>query len=201
MRSSYYHKELSYYYILSLTNVSMQTTEDQNKWEIDKAHSNLEFSVRHMMISNVKGRFKNFGGDFRLNLNKIENSAVKLEIEASSIFTNEEDRDKHLKSKDFLHVEQYPLVLFESTKVGKAGNRIDVEGKLTIRDVTKNVAISGELQGPITDPYGKKRVGFDGETTIARKDFGLTWNMILEGGGLMVGDNVKIDIHMELAAP
>ncbi len=201
MRSSYYHKELSYYYILSLTNVSMQTTEDQNKWEIDKAHSNLEFSVRHMMISNVKGRFKNFGGDFRLNLNKIENSAVKLEIEASSIFTNEEDRDKHLKSKDFLHVEQYPLVLFESTKVGKAGNRIDVEGKLTIRDVTKNVAISGELQGPITDPYGKKRVGFDGETTIARKDFGLTWNMILEGGGLMVGDNVKIDIHMELTAP
>jgi Uncharacterized conserved protein len=179
----------------------MQTTEDQNKWEIDKAHSNLEFSVRHMMISNVKGRFKNFGGDFRLNLNKIENSAVKLEIEASSIFTNEEDRDKHLKSKDFLHVEQYPLVLFESTKVGKAGNRIDVEGKLTIRDVTKNVAISGELQGPITDPYGKKRVGFDGETTIARKDFGLTWNMILEGGGLMVGDNVKIDIHMELTAP
>ena len=105
MRSSYYHKELSYYYILSLTNVSMQTTEDQNKWEIDKAHSNLEFSVRHMMISNVKGRFKNFGGDIRLNLDKIENSAVKLEIEASSIFTNEEDRDKHLKSKDFLHVE------------------------------------------------------------------------------------------------
>ena len=179
----------------------MQTTEDQNKWEIDKAHSNLEFSVRHMMISNVKGRFKNFGGDFRLNLDKIENSAVKLEIEASSIFTNEEDRDKHLKSKDFLHVEQYPLVLFESTKVGKTGNRVDVEGKLTIRDVTKNVAISGELQGPITDPYGKKRVGFDGETAIARKDFGLTWNMILEGGGLMVGDNVKIDIHMELTAP
>ena len=179
----------------------MQTTEGQNKWEIDKAHSNLEFSVRHMMISNVKGRFKNFGGDIKLNLDKIENSAVKLEIEASSIFTNEEDRDKHLKSKDFLQVEQYPLVLFESTKVGKTGNRVDVEGKLTIRDVTKNVAISGELQGPITDPYGKKRVGFDGETAIARKDFGLTWNMILEGGGLMVGDNVKIDIHMELTAP
>ncbi len=179
----------------------MQTADNQNKWDIDKAHSNLEFSVRHMMISNVRGRFRTFDGEVRLDLNDVENSTVKLEIDAHSIFTNEEDRDKHLRSLDFLHVEKYPLVRFESTRVEKGGNRVNVEGKLTIRDVTKDVSVSGELQGPITDPYGKKRVGFDGTTTLARKDFGLTWNMLLEGGGLLVGESVKIDIHMELTAP
>jgi polyisoprenoid-binding protein YceI len=178
----------------------METTENSNRWSIDHAHSNLEFSVRHMMISNVRGRFRSFDGDINLNLENIGVSSVNLKIDASSIFTNEDDRDKHLKSQDFLHVEKYPQVLFESTRVGKVGNRIDLEGKLTIKDVTKDVSISGELQGPITDPYGKKRVGFDGATTIARKDFGLTWNMLLEGGGVLVGDGVKIDIHMELTA-
>ncbi len=178
----------------------MQISENKNKWSIDKAHSNLEFSVRHMMISNVRGRFKSFDGDVRLDLNNIGNSAVKLSIEAGSIFTNEDDRDNHLKSPDFLHIEKHPLIRFESTGVKKSGDKLDLEGKLTIRDVTRDVSISGELQGPISDPYGKRRIGFDGGTSIGRKDFGLTWNMILEGGGLMVGDNVKIDIHMELTA-
>lgn len=178
----------------------MQTTENSNRWSIDKAHSNLEFSVRHMMISSVRGRFRSFDGDVKLDLEDTGNSSVKLVIDAGSIFTNEEDRDKHLKSPDFLHVEKHPSIEFESTKVRKIGNQVALEGNLRIRDVTKEVSISGELQGPISDPYGKKRIGFDGETTVARKDFGLTWNMLLEGGGLMVGDNVKIDIHMELTA-
>jgi len=178
----------------------MQVSENKNKWSIDKAHSNLEFSVRHMMISNVRGRFRTFDGDVMFDFDNIGNSAVKLEIQAGSIFTNEEDRDKHLKSPDFLHVDKYPVIRFESTEVRKVGNQVDLEGKLTIRDVTRDVSISGELQGPITDPSGKKRIGFDGGATLARKDFGLTWNMVLEGGGLLVGDSVKIDIHMELTA-
>ncbi len=178
----------------------METQQNGDKWIIDKAHSNLEFSVRHMMISNVRGRFRSFDGDIGLKLDNLDSARVKLNIDASSIFTNEEDRDNHLRSPDFLHVEKYPSVTFESTKIRKVGNQIDLDGKLTIRDVTKDVSISGELQGPITDPYGKKRIGFDGAASIVRKDFGLVWNMLLEGGGLMVGDNVKVDIHMEFTA-
>lgn len=179
----------------------MQTAEVQNRWMIDKAHSDLEFTVRHMMISNVRGRFRSFDGDVRLDFSNMTNSSVKLDIEAASIFTNEEDRDKHLKSPDFLTVDKYPLVKFVSDRIRKNGNKVEIDGKLTIRDVTRDVSISGELQGPITDPYGKKRVGFDGTATIARKDFGLTWNMVLEGGGILVGDTVKIDVHMELTNP
>ena len=179
----------------------MEATENSNKWSIDKSHSNLEFSVRHMMISNVRGRFKSFSGDVSLDLDNLADSNVKLDIDAGSIFTNEEDRDKHLKSPDFLHIEKFPRVKFESAKISKVGNQLDIEGKLTIKDVTKDVSISGELQGPIKDLYGKKRIGFDGGTTIVRKDYGLTWNMMLEGGGILVGDNVKIDIHMELTSP
>ncbi|MDA8055466.1 MAG: YceI family protein [Thermoplasmatales archaeon] len=178
----------------------MQPSENGNKWTIDKAHSNLEFVVRHMMISNVRGRFRSFGGDVRLDLNDIGKSIVKLDIDSGSIFTNEDDRDKHLKSQDFLHVEKYPLIKFESTEVEKSGDKVNIKGKLIIRDVSRDVSVSGELQGPISDPYGKKRIGFDGGATIARKDFGLTWNMVLEGGGILVGDSVKIEIHMELTA-
>lgn len=179
----------------------MQAIESMNKWTVDRAHSNLEFSVRHMMISNVRGRFRSFDGDVKLDLDDIGNSEIRLEIDAASIFTNEEDRDRHLKSPDFLHVEKHPSITFESAKVRRVGNQVSLDGKLTVRDITKPVSISGELQGPITDPFGRKRIGFDGSTTIARKEFGLTWNMLLEGGGLMVGDTVKIDIHMELTTP
>ncbi|MEM0135430.1 MAG: YceI family protein [Thermoplasmatales archaeon] len=178
----------------------MQKVEDSNKWSIDKAHSNLEFSVRHMMISNVRGRFLSFDGEVVFDPNNLKNSSARIKIESASIFTNENDRDNHLKSPDFLQVEKYPLIEFKSTSISKSGDKINIDGKLTIRDVTREISISGELQGPILDPYGKNRIGFDGTTSIARKDFGLTWNMILEGGGLMVGDNVKIDVHMELTS-
>jgi len=175
----------------------MTTMETQKKWMIDKAHSNLEFSVRHMMISSVKGRFRKFDGDIVLDPENIENSKFLIEIDASSIYTNEEDRDKHLRSPDFLNVEKFPVVKFESTKVSKNGNNLETVGKLTIRDVTREVTVVGELQGPIIDPYKKKRIGYDGEATLNRKDFGLTWNMILEGGGVLVGDTAKISVHME----
>ena len=178
----------------------MQKNEIYKIWNIDKAHSNIEFTVRHMMISNVRGRFLSFDGDVKFDPDNLNDASIKMMIDSSSIFTNENDRDKHLKSPDFLNVEKYPLVEFVSTSVTRSGEKITVNGNLTIRDVTKQVAITGELEGPIVDPYGKNRIGFDGSAAIARKDFGLTWNMILEGGGLMVGDNVKIDIHMELTS-
>lgn len=178
----------------------MEKNEISHIWSIDKAHSNIEFVVRHMMISNVRGRFLSFDGDVNFDPDNADSSSIKMRIDSASIFTNENDRDKHLKSSDFLHIEKYPFVEFVSTSVTKSGEKITINGKLTIRDVTKEITITGELEGPIVDPYGKNRIGFDGTTSIARKDFGLTWNMILEGGGLMVGDNVKIDIHMELTS-
>lgn len=178
----------------------MEKNEISHVWDIDKAHSNIEFIVRHMMISNVRGRFLSFGGDVMFDPENLENSSIKVRMDSSSIFTNENDRDKHLKSQDFLQVEKYPFVDFVSKSITRSGEKITITGNLTIRGVTKQIVITGDLEGPIVDPYGKNRIGFDGSTTIARKDFGLTWNMILEGGGLMVGDNVKIDIHMELTS-
>ncbi len=176
----------------------MQKSTNVRKWNLDTAHSNLEFVVRHMMISSVRGRFRKFDGEFNLDLDDIGKSSVEVTVDAKSIFTNEDSRDDDLRSQKFLAVDSYPVLKFQSTRMQKTGNKLEVDGNLTIRGVTKKVRVTGELQGPITDPYGKKRVGFDGAATINRKDFGLTWNMVLEGGGLMVGDNVKIEIHMEL---
>jgi len=178
----------------------MTSVETQKRWIIDKAHSNLEFSVRHMMIANVKGRFTKFDGDIILDPENIENSKFKIEIDASSIYTNEEDRDKDLRSPNFLNVEKFPVVRFESTRVSKKGNNLETVGNLTIRDVTREIVVVGELQGPIIDPYKKKRIGYDGEATFNRKDFGLTWNMVLEGGGVLVGDTVKVNVHMEVTS-
>lgn len=176
----------------------MEASTNVRKWNLDTAHSNLEFVVRHMMISSVRGRFRKFDGEFNLDLDDIGKSSVEVTVDAKSIFTNEDSRDDDLRSQKFLAVESYPVLKFQSTRMQKTGNKLEVDGNLTIRGVTKEVRVTGELLGPITDPYGKKRVGFDGAATINRKDFGLTWNMVLEGGGLMVGDNVKIEIHMEL---
>lgn len=176
----------------------MQAIKSAQKWIIDKAHSNLEFSIKHMMISNVKGRFENFEGDVTLDLEDIHNSSVFISIDARAISTNEDDRDKHLKSPDFFNVVKYPSIEFESTEFMRNGDHVNIVGNLTIRDTTRNVQISGELQGPVIDTSGRKRLGYSGEFTIARKDFGLTWNKLLEGGGFVVGDIVNLDIHLEM---
>ncbi len=173
--------------------------EEQNlkNWTLDKAHSSIEFSVRHMMISSVKGGFKDFDAEIKLDPENLEKADVKFTVNAASLDTNQSDRDVHLKSPDFFDVAKFPFITFTTKSVVKNGDNLTVKGDLTIKGVSREIAVKGEIQGPIKDPYGKQRIGFDGESTVNRKEFGLNWNMILEGGGVLVGDTVKLSIHLE----
>lgn len=168
-------------------------------WKIDLAHSHIQFSVRHMMISTVRGEFKDFSGTIDFDRKNPENTQVHVEIDASSIDTRVEDRDNHLRSADFLYVEEYPTITYESTRV----ELIDDEnarliGNLTIRGESREVPVEVELQGIAKSPWGQTVAGFKGEATFNRKDWDLTWNQALETGGVLVGDKVKVDIEVEL---
>ena len=169
-------------------------------WKIDPAHSVAEFKVKHMMISNVKGQFAKISGVLNLNDADITQSRVEATIDTASINTRDEQRDTHLKSADFFHVEKHPTLAFKSTKITKTGKgELEVSGDLTIRGVTKNVVFT--VEGPTTpakDPWGNMRVGLSATTKINRKDFGLIWNAALETGGILVGDEVTITLDVEL---
>ena len=168
------------------------------QWVVDKAHSEIEFSVRHMMISTVKGQFKDFEIDLNGSPDEPEKVSVNARIMTASVYTRDETRDGHLRSADFFDAEKHPVMTFKSDKVKALDkNHFEVSGSLTIRDVTKPVTLSAEIEGRIKDPYGKDRIGLSVTGSINRKDFGLQWNMILEGGGLMVGDKVNMAFHLE----
>jgi polyisoprenoid-binding protein YceI len=168
-------------------------------WKIDLAHTNVEFSVRHMMISNVKGQFEKTNGKVTVDDDKPDNAKIDATIDASSINTRVAQRDGHLKSPEFLDVAKYPTMTFKSTRIERAGeNKWKVTGDLTIHGVTKPVVL--DVEGPtppIKDPMGNTRAGASATTTIKRSDFGLTWNKALEAGGVMVGDEVAISIDVE----
>ncbi|WP_413580516.1 YceI family protein [Bdellovibrio sp. HCB288] len=168
------------------------------KFTIDPAHTTITFKVQHMMISKVKGRFDKFEGsfDFDEKSQKLDNVVVK--IQANSIDTNQSDRDKHLKSPDFLDVAKFPTIEFKSTKTEYESAKPEkVQAKLTIHGVTKDVTVDVDYNGAVTDPQGKRRVGFELETKLSRKDFGLVWNKAMETGGVLVGDEVEVDIQGE----
>jgi polyisoprenoid-binding protein YceI len=168
-------------------------------WQIDSAHSQIEFSVRHMMLSNVRGRFERFTGKVDFDEQDPTRSSVAVQIEAASIYTKEEKRDGHLKSPDFLEVERYPYISFQSKRVEKRdASHGRIVGDLTIRDVTKEVVLDVEYAGQAKSPWGTVSAGFSAETKINRKDWGLTWNAALETGGVLVGDEIKISIEIEL---
>jgi polyisoprenoid-binding protein YceI len=168
-------------------------------WQIDPAHTNVEFSVRHMMISNVKGQFQKTSGTITVNGNDPTSAKIDATIDATSINTRVDKRDAHLKSPAFLDVDKYPTIAFKSTKVEAAGpGKWKMTGDLTLHGVTKPVVLEVEGTGtPITDPMGNTRAGASATTKISRKDFGLTWNQPLETGGVMVGDEVAISIDVE----
>jgi polyisoprenoid-binding protein YceI len=168
-------------------------------WKIDPAHSQVAFTVRHMMISNVTGRFENFTGTVDFNEAEPAKSAVDVQIEAASINTREDQRDTHLKSPDFLNVEQYPYITFKSSRV----EPLDAEhgriyGDLTIRDVTHAAVLDVEYSGQARSPWGTTSAGFTATTKINRKDWGLVWNVALETGGVLVGEEIKISIDLEI---
>ena len=168
-------------------------------WVIDASHSQVTFTVRHMMIANVRGRFENFSGSVDFNEQDPARSSVEVQIEAASINTRDEKRDGHLKSADFLEVEKHPYLTFKSKRVQKTGDSSGrITGDLTIRGVTREVVLDVDYNGQAKSPWGTTSAGFTASTKINRKDWGLNWNVALETGGLLVGDEVKIDIELEI---
>jgi polyisoprenoid-binding protein YceI len=167
-------------------------------WKIDPAHSNVEFTVRHMMISNVKGQFQKTSGTITTNGSDPASAKIDATIDATSIDTRVEKRDAHLKSPEFLDVDKYPTITFKSTKVEAVGpNKWKVTGDLTLHGVTKPVVLDVDGSGPPIQVMGNTRAGASATTKINRSDFGLTWNKALESGGVMVGDEVAISIDVE----
>jgi len=167
-------------------------------WTIDPTHSIAEFAVKHLVITTVKGRFRDLEGTIEIDEAQPENSSVEAKIAVASVDTNVEDRDKHLRSDDFFNAEQFPYLTFRSTRIERLGEeRFKLIGELTIRDVTKEVDLDGEYEGQIADPWGNQRAAFTATTQISRKEFGIRWNQALETGGAVVGDNVKITLHLE----
>jgi len=169
-------------------------------YKIDPAHSSAQFSVRHMMISNVRGGFGSVQGTVAYDSQNVAASKIEVEIDASTISTLENARDAHLKSPDFLHVEKYPTITFKSKAVTPNGDgELRVKGDLTMHGVTKEVIL--EVEGPSPeekDPYGNARIGASAAAKIKRSDFGLTWNAALETGGILVGDDLKINLEVSL---
>jgi len=168
-------------------------------WTIDPAHSTAQFTVRHLAISNVSGTFTKVSGTVALNEKDITQSQVNAAIDASSVDTRVEGRDKDLKSPHFFEVEKYPTIDFKSKRIVKSGDKLQVIGDLTIHGTTREVTLDGDGPTPeISDPWGNARRGFSATTSINRKDFNLTYNNLLKSGEAVVGDTVKIQIDVEL---
>ena len=171
----------------------------QEKWNFDPVHSDIGFSVRHLMISKVRGHFRKWTGALLIDEADLANSKVEASIEAASIDTKEQQRDDHLRSPDFFDAANHPALTFQSTQVKKTSeDEYQVTGNLTIRDVTREVTLAVEYLGRSKDPWGGLRMGFSAKASIDRRDFGLTFNMPLEGGGVVVGDRVEIALEIEV---
>jgi polyisoprenoid-binding protein YceI len=176
------------------------TSTSIRTFAIDKAHSEATFQVRHL-VTKVRGHFSDFSGTVQFNAENPAESSVAFTINTASIDTATPDRDAHLRSEDFFFVDKHPTITFVSTTIAKkSGDDYDVKGKLTIRGVEKEIALPVTFLGHAKDPWGQSKIGFEAETTINRKDFGLMWNAALETGGFLVGDEVKITLNIQATA-
>ena len=168
-------------------------------WVFDDAHSAADFSIRHMMVSNVKGQIGGLKGTIDIDDKDLTKSKVDVSLDVTTIDTRNGKRDEHLKSSDFFDVQKFPQMHFVGKKIEKAGKGLKVTGDLTIKGVTKSTVLMVDgPTGPVKDPWGKFKRGFTAQATINRKDFGLTWNKALDGGGVVLGDDVKVAIEAEL---
>jgi polyisoprenoid-binding protein YceI len=168
-------------------------------WTIDPSHSHVAFAVKHLMISTVRGQFSDVTGSATWNTDQPARSRVEVRIGTASIDTRELQRDAHLRSADFFDADRFPTLTFVSRRVeGDLSGQFTLVGDLTIRDVTREIVLKGAAEGLTTDPWGGERAGFSATGTINRRDFGLTWNQALEAGGVLVGDEVKLSIDVEL---
>jgi polyisoprenoid-binding protein YceI len=169
-----------------------------DKWVVDTAHSSLDFSVRHMMVSKVKGTFHQFEASIEADPENLTTANIEFTIDVASIDTRNEDRDKHLLSADFFDVENHPKITFKSTKiVKKSDGEYEVTGDLTMHGVTRPETFLVTYEGQGKDPWGNVKVGFSGHGTINRQEYGLKWNAALETGGVLVGDQVQVTIEIE----
>ena len=172
--------------------------KQQTTWKLDTNNTTVEFSVKKFMVTNVKGRFARFSGIITADEASPELSSVSVSIDVASVDSRDEKRDAHLKSADFFDVETYPTITFESTRVERVGDdRYRVAGNLTIRDTTREVVLDTTFNGIGQTPWNTTVAAFTAETTVSRSDFGLTWNMALEAGGVLVGDAIKISLEVQ----
>jgi polyisoprenoid-binding protein YceI len=177
----------------------LEQASAQGTWEIDPAHTEVGFEVKYLMISKVRGRFAGMTGALVLDESDPTRSSVKVEIDAASVDTRNEQRDQHLRSADFFDVERFPSLAFESRRVERVGaDGYRVTGDLTIRDVTREVVLEVTDEGRETDPWGGERAAFSASTTVDRRDFGLTWNQALETGGVLVSNDIRIVLDVQL---
>jgi polyisoprenoid-binding protein YceI len=165
-------------------------------WTIDPSHSDVSFSVRHLMVSKVRGSFRRFSGELRIEKD-LEASSVAATIDMASIDTRDPDRDAHLRSVEFFDVERYPMMTFRSTGIRRDGDRFVLAGDLEIHGITRPVDLTVEFNGVTVDPLGGRRAGFSATTEINRRDFGIDFHMPLDGGGAVVGDKVNVQLEIE----
>ena len=169
------------------------------KFAVDQSHSNVEFEVKHMMVSKVKGSFESYSADVEAkDLTDLTTASIRFQIDVASINTRSEDRDNHLRSADFFDVENHATIDFVSTNITKDGDDYKVTGDLTIKGVTKPVTFDVEFGGKATNPWGAEVYGFEASAKLNREEFDLTWNTALETGGVLVGKDIKINVELEL---
>ena len=181
-----------------MTTSTMHPSTTSSTWTLDPAHTLVEFAAKHLMITTVKGRFTGVSGTIHMDETDPTASSVEAVIDAASIDTRTDQRDAHLKSADFLEVARYPQITFRSTRVERAGDaHYRVTGDLTIHGVTKPVVLDVHDEGRTKDPWGGERAGFSATTRIDRRDFGLTWSQVVESGGLVVGNEIRITLEVE----
>lgn len=174
------------------------TTATKTLWTIDPTHSEVQFKVKHLVISTVTGSFSSYDGKIEADGDDFENAKATFNADIDSISTNNEDRDQHLKSDDFFNAEKYPQLKFESTKFENIGDgEYKVTGDLTIRDVTKEIELDVVHGGTVTDQYGQNKAGFEVTGSINRKEFGLTWSAVTEAGNVVVGDKIKLQLNVQ----
>lgn len=169
------------------------------QWDVDTAHASARFKIRHMTVSNVSGEITGMKGTFSTDDKEPAKMSLEGTLDMNTINTNNADRDKHLKAADFFDTKKFPKATFKTKSISKEeGDKVVLTGDLTLHGVTKEVTLNGELTSPLKDPFGKVRRGLSGATKINRKDFGISWNKVLDNGGLALGDVVDVEIEMEL---
>jgi polyisoprenoid-binding protein YceI len=182
---------------MTATATTAPSTGAKTAWKLDPSHSLVEFSAKHMMITTVKGRITDVEGTIYTDEKDPKNSSVEATLKATSIDTRTDQRDQHLRSADFLNVEKYPLIKFRSTRIEGDKENFKLTGDLTIRETTRPITLDVHFEGRNKDPWGGERVGFSAKGKIDRREFGLIWNQALETGGVLVGNDIKIELEVQ----